>query len=254
MNCPQVRSVIDVYVDGELDPLRDREIERHLQDCAMCSQAYKSHQALRTAIKEQGLYFTAPSSLQSRIRSSLPRPRHAESILRSTTWRWVGIAASLAAVAILTWRLTPPLQGPSTDELLIREISANHVRSLMVSHLVDIPSSDRHVVKPWFAGKLDFAPSVPDLAEQGFPLIGGRLDYLEHRVVAAVVYKRREHIINLFIWPGPLAATEETPPLAREGFRHIRWSESQMVYWAVSDLNSSELKQFVQLVQHQSSH
>jgi anti-sigma factor RsiW len=133
---------------------------------------------------------------------------------------------------------------------LIEEVTANHVRSLMVAHLVDIPSSDRHVVKPWFTGKLDFAPSVSDLTEHGFPLIGGRLDYLDRKAVAAVVYKRREHVINLFIWPAPQGEAGESRPVTHQGYHHLRWNDSGMVYWAVSDLNDRELHEFALLFHH----
>jgi anti-sigma factor RsiW len=168
-------------------------------------------------------------------------------------WRWAAIAASLAFIAILTWRVAPLLDSPAGDDRLIQEVTANHVRSLMVAHLVDIPSSDRHVVKPWFTGKLDFAPSVPDLTEQGFPLIGGRLDYLDNRGVAAVVYKRREHVINVFIWPAAHTASGESKTATHQGYHHLRWSDSSMVYWAVSDLNGRELEEFVRLLQTQTS-
>lgn len=253
MNCQEVRTAIDGYVDGELDPFRNREIAQHLQSCAKCSQGYKSHQTLQAVIREGALYFKAPLALQRRIRSSLRQGRNAEPIFTAVAWRWVGIAASFAIVAILTWRFAPLLQGPISGDFLVQEVIAGHVRSLMVSHLVDIPSSDRHVVKPWFAGKLDFAPSVADLANQGFPLIGGRLDYLDNRAVAAVVYKRREHVINVFIWPGEHSFSVESKPTTHQGYHHLHWSQAGMTYWAISDLNSRELQEFVRLLQDQAS-
>ncbi len=248
MNCQEIRTAIDGYVDGELGPIHNREIEQHLQDCAACSTVYNGHQALRAALRTGSLYRTASTTLRRRIRSSLSRATKDEPVLSAHLWRWAGIAASLALVAILTWRFVPLLEGPPADDLLIQEVTANHVRSLMVSHLVDIPSSDRHVIKPWFTGKLDFAPSVSDLADHGFPLIGGRLDYLGNRAVAAVVYKRREHVINLFIWPATHTPSGESKPVTHQGYHHLHWSDSGMMFWVVSDLNSRELQEFVRLL------
>ncbi|HLZ36011.1 MAG TPA: anti-sigma factor [Nitrospira sp.] len=254
MNCEKIQAVVDGYVDGELSPVHNIEIEQHLRGCQACSQIYLDHQALQAALRAGSLYRTAPANLHRRILASLPLASTRTPIGIPMAWRRAALAASLALIAVFIWRLVPFVQGPGADELLIQEVTANHVRSLMVAHLVDIASSDRHVVKPWFTGKLDFAPFVPDLAEQGFPLIGGRLDYLNHRAVAAVVYKRREHVINVFIWPAAHAVSGETMPITHQGYHHLQWSDSSMVYWAVSDLNARELKDFVQLLQKQISH
>ena len=137
-------------------------------------------------------------------------------------------------------------QIPAVDELLGREAVSNHVRSLMADHIADVPTSDQHTVKPWFNGKLDFSPPVIDLDEQGFSLVGGRLDYLDSRVVAALVYKRRQHVINLFVWP-----TDESDRAGQtatyQGYNVVHWRQDNMSYWAVSDLNANELREFAQL-------
>jgi anti-sigma factor (TIGR02949 family) len=248
MTCQEIRTVVDAYVDGELSPIDNREIEQHLCGCTACSNLHDSHQAVRSAMRTGSLYRPAPSTLRNSVRSSFRPTPTWKSLLGIPQWRWAAIAASLALVSILTWRAAPLLQSSATEDPLIQEVTANHVRSLMVSHLVDVPSSDRHVVKPWFTGKLDFSPSVVDLTDHGFPLIGGRLDYLDKRPVAAVVYKRREHVINLFIQPtahdSPVAYKPGTP----QGYHLIYWIQSGMTYWAISDLNIEELQEFVQLV------
>jgi anti-sigma factor RsiW len=163
------------------------------------------------------------------------------------------MAAPLAAAALVLFTLVPFLRGPSTEEILTREVVSGHVRSLMANHLADVPSSDQHTVKPWFNGKLDFSPPVEDLAKQGFPLIGGRLDYLDNRPVAALIYQRQKHFINLFIWPSGSDSDVETKTTSHQGYNLFHWTKSGMTYWAASDLNNAELQEFVQLVQNQTS-
>jgi anti-sigma factor RsiW len=152
-------------------------------------------------------------------------------------------------VALLVWSLVPMLTGPSANDRLTRELIAGHVRSLMVSHLTDVASSDQHTVKPWFEGKLDFSPPVIDLTEQGFPLVGARLDYLDNRPVAALVYQRQQHVINLFIWPAAHDAEKGEQMVTQQGYHLLHWAQAGLSYWAVSNLNLDELQAFVQRVQ-----
>ena len=158
----------------------------------------------------------------------------------------LGLPAALAAVIALS--IVPLLRRPLTTDLLVDEIVSGHVRSLMADHLTDVASSDKHTVKPWFDGKLDFSPAVVDLADHGFPLVGGRLDYLRNRSVAALVYARQKHFINLFVWPSTRDGGVGEPKLSRHGFNVIHWKASEMTYWAVSDLNPAELEEFAGLI------
>ena len=255
MNCHDVQNLIDGYIDGELDLVRNLEIEQHLHDCSACAQLYKNRQTLRAVIHTDALYQKAPSHLQKRIQSSLRRENRPRSILRITPFRLLSVAAVLLVVVTSAWVLINNLSASSVNESLVQAVLSSHVRSLMVNHLVDVTSTDQHTVKPWFDGKLDYSPPVVDLAQQGFPLVGGRLDYLDDRPVAALVYKRRSHFINLFIWPSTSAFVSEGKGTAvtRQGYHLITWTRSGMTYWAVSDLEESELQQFVQLIQHQSN-
>ena len=253
MNCDEAQNLINGYTDGELDLVRNLEIERHLQECALCTQDYKSHQVLRDRIKDGSLYFKTPVDLERRIQGSLRKAAKTAGRPRALPKWWFNIAAPMAAAAVVVLALVPFLRGPSADDLLAREVVSSHVRSLMASHLADVASTDQHTVKPWFAGKLNFSPTVEDLAQQGFPLMGGRLDYLDNKPVAALIYRRNKHFINLFIWPSGSDSEVRTKTESRQGYNLVHWTKSGMTYWVASDLNTSELQEFVQLIQNQTS-
>jgi anti-sigma factor RsiW len=250
VNCQETQTLIHGYLDGELDLAKSLEIERHLQECPACAQAHAGFQAVRAAIHDGSLYFQSPPKLRQRIRSSVRKGSDADPSAGMVGRRLLAVAASLALITAVGWGLLRGLTARSADAFLTQELVANHVRSQMLpSHRFDVASSDPHTVKPWFEGKLDFSPPVKDLAGQGFPLVGGRLDYLHNRPVAALLYERRKHSINLFIWPS--ASADELTPGSTDlkGFHMLRFNQSGMTFWAVSDLNERELREFVRLIQ-----
>ncbi len=250
MDCDNTRGLLHAYVDGELDLVRSLEIEQHLQGCAACLQMWKNQQMLKASFAEATLYVKPPPHLQARIQASIRGAGKANPAPRTIPWRLFAFAAALVLAVALVPMLARVLSPSSSkSDSLAQEVVASHVRSLMANHLSDVASSDQHTVKPWFNGKLDFSPPVEDLSAQGFPLIGGRLDYLNDRPVAALIYQRRKHFINLFIWPttdnSAVAAQMET----LQGYHVYHWTQPGMTFWATSDLNTTELQQFVQLAQ-----
>jgi mycothiol system anti-sigma-R factor len=274
MNCEKSTKLMDGYLDGELDPITSQTIEQHLRECRKCEQAYEAHTALAYAISRGAPYYKAPAELRQRVQSSLrdavgvrasrsaARENHASltsrwakrrPVLPEIPWNWLALAAAIILGALITAVFLPRMRAPNADQFLATQLIASHVRSLMANHLTDVPSSDQHTVKPWLDAKLDFAAPVPDLSSQGFPLIGGRLDYLDNRSVAALVYQKRKHFINLFIWPTtPTDSTGQTM-VEREGYHLVHWSDGDFTYWAVSDVNINDLQSFKQLFEQQTA-
>ena len=247
MKCTEPKDLVHAYLDRELDLPRSLEVEAHLRECAVCSDAYDQGRRLRTMLSDGQLYFSPPADLRSGIRTALRHDAKTSARRRFFTWRALAVGAPIALAATMLLAIIPLLNGRTTDDLLVDQIVSGHVRSLMADHLTDVASSDKHTVKPWFDGKLDFAPGVVDLADHGFPLIGGRLDYLGDRSVAALVYGRQKHFINLFVWPSA-REVDRGPTFSRHGFNVIHWTTPEMTYWAVSDLNPGELEEFAELI------
>src|SRR5260370_33942980 len=236
MNCKEATKLMDGYLDGELDPITSQTIEQHLRECHNCDQAYQTHGSLIRAIGNATPYFKAPAALRERIQSSLrqeiakepvrnvedppslfsARPRWTRTVSFGTPWSGLALAAAIVFAAIITFNLMSRLQRPGNDQFLATQPIASHARSLMANHLTDVASSDQHTVKPWLDTKLDFAPPVVDLSSEGFPLIGGRLDYFDNRPVAALVYERRKHFINLFVCPASSDASTAPKTITRQ--------------------------------------
>jgi anti-sigma factor (TIGR02949 family) len=249
MSCEEVRQFLDAYMDGELDLVNTLALERHLQDCDRCRFEDSRQQELRRSIQVHTPYFKAPEGLRVRILTQIRGTRDRETSSPGArtwpSWGWSAMAAGIAVLVLISATLLAIiLKHPSPNQLIADQVVASHIRSLMVDHLNDVTSSDQHTVKPWFSGKLDFAPTVKDLGPNDFPLIGGRLDYLDGKPVAAIVYKRHQHTINLFLWPSP-TRTSKIMSYYIKGYNLIHWNQANMTYWAISDLNLQELTDFV---------
>lgn len=244
MPCKHPHALVGALVDGEVVGEEHRAAAAEVATCPVCALLAEDYRRIGRQIL--AAYQPAPSHLGDRIRARLAQERAASP--RATGWsycrQYAGRAAVLLAAvgvsALTTWSLQ---RSTSEQALLQREIVTAHLRSLLHDSPVQIASSDRHAVKPWFSGRLDFAPAVQDLSANGFPLIGARLDLVDDRRIAAIVYKRRQHVINVFMWPAPGSEAVGPRLVALKGYSAISWTVAGMSYWAVSDLNAKELGQ-----------
>ncbi len=252
MNCTDVRSRLHAYLDRELELDAALAVERHLESCADCRATFESQSALQAGIRRHATYHAAPGGLARRIRSQLgQQPSAASSRPAAWRWprldRWLSLGAALAATAIVSWTAAVQYASVSGDERVAEEVIASHARATLTGHGIDVASSDQHTVKPWLSSRLDFSPAAVDLANAGFPLAGGRLDYLESRPVATLVYRYRQHVIDLFVWPDARARADASlRAFSSKGYNVLRWREAGMDYWAVSDVNEAEMKAFVE--------
>lgn len=251
MNCTDSRSRLHAYLDQELDVAGVLAIERHLASCAACRAIFEQQSALQSGIRRHAEYHAASAALADRIRAQVARGDAPARKAAPRPWwpqlrQWFALGAAVAATAILSW--TAAIQYASLDgeQNLAEQVIAGHARAVLTSRLADVASSDQHTVKPWLSSKLDFSPAVVDLTGIGFPLIGGRLDYVDKRPVATLVYRHRQHFIDLFVWPD-----EKSPPgamhsLSKQGYNVLHWNAAGMAYWAISDLNADEMKTFAE--------
>ena len=251
MACDSDGRLLQAYFDGELDLVRTVEFEEHLKTCPDCVAELRELQIMRQSLRSSNLYERAPESLRARIRAELPGTEVQPKLIsmrRRPALEWLAVAAAIVIALILGIRAIPNIGGQRQPNLLAQEIVASHIRSLQPSHLYDVESTDQHTVKPWFDGKLDFSPPVVDLASDGFPLVGGRLDFIGERDVAALVYQRRKHFINVFVWPDSTGSDSSHALESQQGYNVMRWSHGGFQFWAVSDVSASDLSTFVGLL------
>jgi anti-sigma factor RsiW len=240
-----VEQRLDAYVDGELAESEARELAAHLAECRECTARHDALVVLRATIAARAPYHRADAALRGRLRASLRAAAGGGRRPWLASWRPLAAAAMLAGVAVSAWQLSA---ARAARDAVARDVLASHVRSLLGEHLTDVASTDQHTVKPWFNGRLDFSPPVSDFAGAGFPLLGGRIDYIGGRPVAALVYGRRRHFINVYLWPADRGATGGPSALTRQGYHLRHWATPAFVYWIASDLGTAELDQFAGLL------
>jgi anti-sigma factor RsiW len=263
MNCAECRILIHALIDGELDAGHAAEVEAHVAICAACASELKTFRAMRQAMAEASLKEIAPADLRARLEAALPseplrvsgraepaRAFRLESWPRSWLGSWRtffgGLTLGTALSAAVAATLVVAVMHNDQDQRIADEVVSAHVRSLQAGHLTDVLTSDQHTVKPWFNGKLAVAPPVVDLTAQGFTLIGGRLDYIEGEAAASIVYRRRNHVINLFVARHTDDEHAGSKVETVHGFNVRRWTAAGLDFWAVSDINAEELDEFSQ--------
>jgi anti-sigma factor RsiW len=242
VDCTLHRHLLEAYLDGELGFERTLEVEAHLASCPICSSEVQSWKDIRMAMQGSDLYHRAPAHLESKLRKLLPQGR-SERIpwFHRSIWAAGGAAFATAVLLFSFFTMRPAV--PSRDQ----DIMTSHIRSLMADHLMDVVSTDQHTVKPWFDGKLDFAPPVEDFAADGYSLAGGRVDYLESRKVAVLIYHRALHIINLYVWPAQNNGISTMRAQTIHGYNILSWRKGGFEFRAISDLNTAELRDFAHL-------
>jgi mycothiol system anti-sigma-R factor len=241
MECEEVRPRLDAYLDGEVAEAERALLRQHVTGCAECGPEATALERLRDAIRQAVPVYRAPDALRRRLRSTLHQEA-ASAPTASRTPGWLAYAASIMIAVAVGSGGTVMLTGERQNDTIANEVIDSHLRSLLGTHLIDVASSDKHTVKPWFAGRTDLSPPGVDLAAKGFPLIGGRLDLIQGKPVPALVYRAGKHIINVIVLPARPDDFGETP--ARGGYTLRHWDESDLGYWAVSDASPDEFGKF----------
>jgi anti-sigma factor RsiW len=245
------KDLLHGFIDGELDAANAARFEAHLATCRECAGEMENALMVKRLAAREGVKWQAPEAVHARVQAALSLEQAMTKRASAATsqtgnpwrrglrfirdWSFVPSLAVLAASLMLV--LNVPQQSQSIEDQLL----ASHVRSMLADHLTDVLTSDQHTVKPWFNGKIDFSPPVVDLAAQGFPLVGGRVDYLDGRVVAALIYRRHGHVINLFIWPGTSGTHGNAE---KDGYNFVEWHADGLIFWAVSDVAAPDLSTF----------
>jgi anti-sigma factor (TIGR02949 family) len=247
IDCAHALEQLDAYQDGELDSSHAAALERHLAACPDCARTRATQAELSQAVRALAPYHFAPARLRAQVESLVRPPARGMRDVSLRLWQLLGLVAASAALSATCVLMVPRLATREPEAALVALVDA-HARSLMENHLLDVVSTDRHTVKPWFAGRLDYAPPVRDLQAAGFTLAGGRVDYVDGRRVAALVYVRRQHRINVFVWPAGNARIPRAPATVN-GFHALGWKADGMLFWAVSDLNVAELQELAAAMQ-----
>lgn len=248
MNCEWSHTILHGYFDGELDAVRASEFEKHLETCRDCGAALAAAETLRLELRRGQLYERVPDSLRESLNARLSGKSSVSAVPSRRGWPWLA-AASIVLAATLSWIAFSSYRAgaPASGEVTAAELIDAHIRSLQPGHLMDVQSTDQHTVKPWFDGKLDFVPPVVDYSDEGFPLMGGRLDVLSGHDVAVLVYGRRKHIINVFVWPTQEPEIAMQSSATYHGYQWVHWRHQGLEFYAVSDVSSADLKDLGQL-------
>ena len=250
MTHEEASRLLHPYDDGELDPAKTLELEAHLAGDPAARAACERLREMSAAIRGKAEYYSAPDALAARLRASVPAVPDASPSWAG--WRgWLKPAAAFAAAAAITWVAAIGYLRPGADERIAQETLAGHVRATLANRLYDVASSDQHTVKPWLSARLAFSPPVTDFSGYGFELVGGRVDYVDGQSVAVLVYKRRQHMIDVFVWPAAADAGERTT--TRDGFNIERFARNGMTFWLVSDLSRNELGDLANLIAERSA-
>jgi len=252
VTCDQSQTRLHAYFDGELDAMASADFERHLESCPDCETRLAAEDKLRSALAGAQLYSRAPETLRKKLETSPPKaavPPYVKDPKKPTaaeSWRWLAIAASVILAVLLGTQYVEKLNRYSQQQAMAAVIVDAHLRSLQPGHLEDVISTDQHTVKPWFDGKIDFAPPVRDFANAGFPLLGGRLDVINSRTAAALVYGRRKHIVNVFVEKAQPGDSKDASG-ELQGYHWVSWQQGGFTFTAVSDTAYADLDQLKQL-------
>lgn len=267
MDCRDAQPLIAGFVDRELDPKTDGDVDRHIRECPRCADERDRQTQVKQAVRSAAPYHMPPESLMDRIRASVDAPDGSAEAPESaaadpappTRFRvspavraWA-VAAAFVIVFVTAFGMGRYTARPGrpvalAQGMLAQEVVECHIRSLMAAHLTDVISTDKHTVKPWYAGRLSFSPPVEDFASRGYPLVGGRLDYVDGHQAAALVYRFRKHTINAFVWPASGAPPSAETVTRLRGYNVVQWSDSEMTWAVVSDLNGEDLERFAGLL------
>jgi anti-sigma factor RsiW len=251
VTCDLSQTRLHAYFDGELDAIGAAEFERHLESCPDCDMRLAAEEKLRSALAGAQLYTRAPETLRRKLQISLPKAAIPPEVRDpkpsvANSWRWLAIAATVILSVLLGTQYLQKLNHHSQQQAMAAVIVDAHLRSLQPGHLEDVISTDQHTVKPWFDGKIDFAPPVRDFANDGFPLLGGRLDVIDSRTAAALVYGRRKHIVNVFVEKAQPGDSQDASG-ELQGYHWVAWQQNGFTFTAVSDTAYGDLDQLKQL-------